>query len=139
MSIGTPLSAEPRRAIPRKPGREAPAAQPAEVAGASGPFTEKDLLGLVSGILGKQVTTEELRELRGIALAIVACYRSPACATFAKQMQAASGIGEDLKGGIAEAPKAPPAPRFKVAGFKITGITAFEEEKVAAVVKEYAG
>jgi len=139
INIGTPLSSEPRRAIPRKPVREAPAPQPAEVAGASGPFTEKDLLGLVSGILGKQVTAEELRELRGIALAIVACYRSPACANFAKQMQAASGIGEDLKGGIAEAPKAPPAPRFKVAGFKITGATAFEEEKLAEVVKEYAG
>ena len=141
INVGAPLRAETRKPPPRRPASaEPPPPEPAEVAGAAGPFTEKDLLGLVSGILGKDVTAEQLREMRAIALAIVACYRSPACAQFAKQMLAASGMSEELKEGIAAAkPKPAPAPRFKVAGFRFTGNSVFEAEKLADVLKEYAG
>lgn len=140
IQIGEPLRTEPRKPPPRRPASADPAPEPAEVAGAAGPFSEKDLLGLVSGILGKDITPEQLREMRSIALAIVACYRSPACAQFAKQMAAASGITEELKGGIAAAkPKPPPAPRFKVAGFRFTGVTAVQEKALTDLLQEYAG
>jgi len=136
INVGAPLRAEPRKPPPRKPE---PAPDPDAVAAASGPFNEKELLGLVSGILGKDVTADQLREMRAIALAIVACYRSPACAQFAKQMLAASGMGEELKGGLAMAKPKDVTPRFKVAGFRFTGVSAFEEQKVADVLKDYAG
>lgn len=140
IQIGAPLRSEPRKPPPRRPASADPAPEPAEVAGAAGPFTEKDLLILVSGILGKDVTPEQLREMRSIALAIVACYRSPACARFAKQMAEASGLSDDLKGGIAAAkPKPPPEPRFKVAGFRFTGISAIQEKTLTELLQEYAG
>jgi len=140
IQIGAPLRSEPRKPPPRRPASADPAPEPTEVAGAAGPFSEKDLLKLVSGILGKDVTPEQLRDMRSIALAIVACYRSPACAQFAKQMAAASGITDELKGGIAEAkPKPPAEPRFKVAGFRFTGVTAVDEAALADLLKEYTG
>jgi hemolysin activation/secretion protein len=140
ISVDAPLRAEPRTPPPRRPASAEPKPDPDEVAAKSGPFNEKDLLSLVSGILGKDVTAEQLREMRAIAMAIVACYQSPACAQFAKQMLAASGMSEELKGGVAAAkPKPKPEQRFKVAGFRFTGVSAFEEQKIADLVKEYAG
>jgi hemolysin activation/secretion protein len=140
IQIGAPLRTEPRKPPPLRPKSADPEPQPAEVAGASGPFSEKELLGLVSGILGKDVTPEQLRDMRSIALAIVACFRSPACAQFAKQMAAASGITDELKGGIAAAkPKPPPEPRFKVAGFRYTGVTAVQEKALNDLLQGYTG
>ena len=136
INVGAPLRAEPRKPPPKKPE---PAPDPDAVAAASGAFSEKDLLGLVSGVLGKDITADQLREMRAIALAIVACYRSPACAQFAKQMLAASGMGEDLKGGLAATRPQPVVPRFKVAGFRFTGVSAFQEQKIADLLKDYAG
>jgi hemolysin activation/secretion protein len=136
INVSAPLRAEERKPPPRKPE---PAPDPDAVAAAAGAFSEKDLLGLVSGVLGKDITADQLREMRAIALAIVACYRSPACAQFAKQMLAASGMGEDLKGGLAATRPQPVVPRFKVAGFRFTGVSAFQEQKIADLLKDYAG
>jgi len=55
-------------------------------------------------------------------------------------MAAASGITEELKGGIAAAkPKPPPEPRFKVAGFRYTGVTAVDESKLNDLLQGYTG